>query len=147
MHPHSIARSTAPLELPRLRNASNQDNSFATARDLGSFSRPSSQFIIRARGSIGRSDRSDYAKFTLRPGFKASNAFGPLIVRGGSLRFSIFIEFEGQRQLALRRRATPGSNPLSAGPVPETPLAVTAYVVFDRPNGNVRYDYRRTLQP
>lgn len=146
MHSSQIDRASTNLRALRSRNFSNRDNSFATARNLGTFfAAPAS---TRASGSIGRSDRKDVIKFTFAPGFSTSSSSGRLIIRGGSLTFSVYVGVEGERpQLQFTRRGSSGTYPLASAQVPTLPLAFTAYIVFDRPTQNVRYNYREDYQP
>ncbi|MBD2089852.1 hypothetical protein H6F67_08295 [Microcoleus sp. FACHB-1515] len=132
----------------RSRSFSNRDNSFATARDLGTFTSFSTQTSIRASGVIGRSDRKDVIKFTLAPGVSASSSSGRLIVRGGTLTYSLYGSVDGGRpQQQFTRRLPPGTYPFPSTSFDALPFSVTAYAVFDRPTGNVRYNYQESYRP
>lgn len=132
----------------RALSFSNRDNSFATARDLGTFTRLSTRTSIRASGVIGRSDRRDVIKFTFAPGLSASGSSGRLIVRGGTLTYSLYGSVDGGRpQRQFSRQLPPGTYPFPSSSFPRLPFAVTAYAVFDRPTGNVRYNYREVYRP
>lgn len=147
MHSHQTDRSLASLESSRLRNSSNRDNSFKTARNIGTLFPSRFAQAVRASGSIGKSDRSDYYKVLLQPGFSSSIASGQLTVRGGALRYSIFADIGAGIQSVFRQRVTAGSYALTNDQVPLVPSQATLYIVFDRPTRNVRYRYERTYQP
>ncbi|NJL21497.1 MAG: hypothetical protein HC895_12785 [Leptolyngbyaceae cyanobacterium SM1_3_5] len=138
----------ANLKTLQARGFSNRDNSFANARNLGTFTSTSTQTSIRASGVIGRTDRKDVIKFTFAAGLSASGSSGRLIVRGGTLRYSLYGSIDGGRpQRQFTRRLSPGTYPFPSTALPTLPFAITGYAVFDRPTQNVRYNYREDYRP
>lgn len=141
----SIDRSETRTLLTR--GFSNRDNSFITARNLGRFTSRSTRTSIRATGVIGPTDPRDVVKATFA-GVSVSSSSGRLIVQGGTLSYSVYIDVDGRRfRRQFGGRLAPGTYPLPdifLGNSSES--AVNRYIVFDRPTGNVRYDYRETYQ-
>jgi hypothetical protein len=113
------------------------DNTFATARDIGSFG--ASGGSILARGRIGRFDPVDVYRFTIRAG-SAFNAQASTLVRGGSLNFSTYFKSPETGRITLAQTVTiPPSNGTSTTAFPSLPMNGTFYIKFDRPTQNVNY--------
>lgn len=145
MSSSSIDRSATRTLLAR--GFSNRDNSFATARKLATFRSTSTRNSIRATGVIGRADRKDVIKVTFA-GVSVSSSSGQLIVQDGTLSYSVYLDADGR---GFRRqfggRLAPGTYPLINIFIGNSEGEnVNRYIVFDRPTGNVRYDYRETYQ-
>jgi hypothetical protein len=113
------------------------DNTFATAKYIGSFG--SSGGSIIAKGKIGSFDRVDVYRFNVRAG-SAFNALSSFSVRGGSLNFSVYAKNPETNQIMFIQKLTvPSSASTATLPFISTSEPVTLYIKFDRPTQNVKY--------
>jgi hypothetical protein len=119
------------------------DNTFATAKYIGSFG--SSGGSVLAKGKIGNTDPVDIYKVNVRAG-SSFNARSSFSVQGGSLDYSVYFKNPATNQITFSQKFTvPSSSVTLTVPFPRTSMPATLYVKFDRPTTqNVKYSLSYT---
>ncbi|HEY9628801.1 MAG TPA: hypothetical protein V6C84_15990 [Coleofasciculaceae cyanobacterium] len=92
--PHNLFRQYSALS-PFKQSAQKSDNSFATARSLGTLRAGSSPVKFRLQGSLNKRDRDDYVKLELAPGAAFSSITNLIAIKGGGIRVTSYLQFPG----------------------------------------------------
>lgn len=119
---------------------SRSDNTFATAKNLGRVSPNATRASFRASGTVGRSDKVDFYKFTLDPGVNIPSGNNNYRIRNGSVTLSSYGEFQGRRVLGGRIPLQRGSTSLASFLVNPIQSPLTLYFKVERRTGNARYN-------
>jgi hypothetical protein len=119
------------------------DNTFATAKYIGSFG--SSGGSVIAKGKINSADPVDIYRLNLRAG-SAFNARSSFSIQGGSLDYSVYFKNPATNQITFFQKLTlsPDSVTITV-PFVSSSIPVTTYLKFDRPaTQNVKYSLSYT---
>jgi hypothetical protein len=135
------------------KSLSNSDNSFETAKLVGTLRASSSPINIRAKGVVGQSDRVDVFKFKVLPGANFPSYTDVSTVSGGKLKVAIYwqhpdftdgqIRFVGSRTLTGSSSLFDDNNPTSNTSFDP----ITAYIRVSTTNKNVKYEIKTTYNP
>jgi hypothetical protein len=136
---------TSPLSLKATRVA---DDSFATAKRIGTLRASSTPVTLNFRGNVNRTDRVDFLRLDIAPGAAFSTAQQTSQIRGGNIRIITYLELPGQaRQKLLTVKYQPGSysNSNSLGSPVANNFGGTARVYFEIRNlGQTKVTYQTT---
>jgi hypothetical protein len=117
------------------------NNTFAKAQYIGSFS--SKGGSIRAKGSIGASDRVDFYTYKILAGtsFTASNSGR---FKGGTFDFSLYYKSSvtGKPVFANSTKISPSNSDSGNTVFPASSQTYTFYIKFSNPTRNVKYDLK-----
>lgn len=134
------------------RASQNSDDTFATAKSLGSLSASSSPVSFSFRGQLGKTDRDDFLKLEILPGAAFSSIAPSVTIRGSNVRLLTSFEFPGaspQPAASLGFRVGRSSQVL-ASPFANTfgvPLQIYLQVRRVNPNKRVSYRFNVTFNP
>jgi hypothetical protein len=119
------------------------NNTFSRAQFIGNLERSGGS--IRARGSIGSSDRVDIFRYTILPG-RSFTLRSSESIRGGSFDFSVYFRnpLTGTLSKGSTLRAGPRRNVQSSTALPSFDQSIDFYIRFDNPTGNVRFNLKLT---
>lgn len=119
---------------------SRSDNTFATATNLGRISANATRFSFRAKGTVGKSDKVDFYKFTVDPGANLPVGSYRFRLKKGPATLSLFTEVQGERRFGskytLRRGLTSGADYITN----PRQVPITLYLKVERPRGETRYN-------
>lgn len=119
---------------------SRSDNRFATATNLGRILANATRFSFRAKGTVGKSDKVDFYKFTVDPGVNLPFGNYRYRLKKGPATLSLFTEAQGERRFAtkytLRRGLTSGTDYVTN----PSQVPITLYLKVERRTGETRYN-------
>jgi hypothetical protein len=134
------------------RASQNSDDTFATAKSLGSLSASSSPVSFNFRGQLSRTDRDDFLKLQILPGAAFSSIAPTVTIRGAGVRLLTAFEFPGgtpQPAASLRFRVGRSSEVISS-PFANTfgvPLQIYLQIRRVNPTKRVSYNFNVTFNP
>lgn len=134
------------------RASQNSDDSFGTAKSLGSLRASSSPVSFSFKGRLSKSDRDDFLKLEIAPGAAFASISNKVTIKGGNTRLAIFFEFPGSApQQASSLRYRPGSTTqVSNTPFANTvgiPLQLYLQVRSLNARKNTSYNFKLTFSP
>jgi hypothetical protein len=116
------------------------DNTFATAKNLGSILPNATSVSFRASGTVGKSDNVDLYKFTVPPGVNLPSGSNNYSLRGGSALLSSYGEVSGTKELASKFRLQRGSTSVTSSLVNPTQFPITVYLKLESRIRETRYN-------
>lgn len=132
---------------------SNSDNAFATAKNIGKLRASNAPVTIRAKGTVGKSDRVDFFQFTIEPGanFPISQSIHKIF--GGTVKIAVYAKHplftNNQLVLGGTRRSKKSSSFFNDQPTyNESSIPITAYIkVSVIGKKTVKYDLKEIYTP
>lgn len=119
---------------------SRTDNTFATANNLGNAPLNATSVSFRASGTVDKSDKVDFYKFTVPPGVNLPSGRNDFRLRNGSVTLSTYGEVLGRRVPGPKFTLQRGSSSRISFLTNPTQFPFTFYFKVERRTGNARYN-------
>ena len=120
---------------------SRSDNTFATARNLGRISANATRISFRAKGTVGKSDKVDFYKFTVDPRVNLPFGNGRYRLKKGPATFSLFTDVQGERRFATKFTLRRGSTSVADYLTNPSQVPITLYLKVERRAGETQYNF------
>lgn len=120
---------------------SRSNNTFATATNLGNISPTTTSVSFRASGTVGKSDKVDFYKFTLSPRSTMSSGRNIYRLKDSSITFSRYSEVQGRRYFLDSKTLQRGSTSSASSLTNPTQSRATFYLKVEKRTSNARYSF------